>query len=861
MEEKDLLKRIKRESELHAPDNYDKIINAANASGLFKCNAIDEEAYSDGETVALNYVNKKAALIVSLASVAAICLTIALPIALSGKYEGGVTTPPLIDGDDKVVAEIDLGDSYTYGAVTTARLAESFLNEPAQAKAMTKSMASSVSSDDFNEFGTYFTALDCFLGDNGVNKKLEPKPVDYQKSIVLSGPRLNGDEFSYAMYYTEYKIVKKDYVSGNPVDYDLEGVITASWASGLSLVGERTMSSDAADAEETALKLYAYPNLSDKTTYGLMQLEFIEIDGVTVKGYSYKIVSGGTTVSEAVAYTPAGKDLVINIKDGKNDKAIFTVAGKSEDGQGYNVDYAIGSNAGLFTVKYTDNGLEYESPEDPDIDILKYRDNGDGTYSVSSYDKNAKQPETLVIPATYNDKPIVSIAGGALQKGSFKKVIISDGITRIEQEAFNECRSLTEVEFPSTLEYIGRDAFYDCDLEELSLPTSLKTIGQTAFGNCDSLKNVDIPEGVETIDSQVFFSCYSLKSVNFPASLKTLWYGAFSWCGNLEKITVASGNTVFRSVDNCIIDIANKELVAGCKTSVIPSDGSVEKIGDMAFCGSGVKQFNLPATVTVIDDNAFANCDFTSVNIPASVKEIGSGAFGRCDYIDSFTVDANNTVLYSSQNCIIERATKTLVVGCVASVIPDDGSVTSIGYAAFQECNIQKLFIPASVKEISRNAFLRSYIHEVTMEGVEIIDDYAFDSCWYLRSVTFSSNLKRIRNEVFRDCYALERAILPQGLIELGYSAFYNCTSLKKVYLPKGLTGIDMQMFYNCTNLEEVTIPNTVNYIGYQAFYNCSALRIIYFTGTDEEWKSIIKDENTWDYNIGPYDVRYIRED
>ena len=51
--------------------------------------------------------------------------------------------------------------------------------------------------------------------------------------------------------------------------------------------------------------------------------------------------------------------------------------------------------------------------------------------------------------------------------------------------------------------------------------------------------------------------------------------------------------------------------------------------------------------------------------------------------IKSITVEEGNPIYHSAGNCLIETATKKLVLGSDNSVIPNDGSVTSIGMDAF----------------------------------------------------------------------------------------------------------------------------------------------------------------------------------
>ena len=59
--------------------------------------------------------------------------------------------------------------------------------------------------------------------------------------------------------------------------------------------------------------------------------------------------------------------------------------------------------------------------------------------------------------------------------------------------------------------------------------------------------------------------------------------GAFSGCSGIESLVVATGNKKYHSANNCIIETETKKLIVGCKTSIIPSDGSVTSIGDGAI--------------------------------------------------------------------------------------------------------------------------------------------------------------------------------------------------------------------------------------------------------------------------------------
>ncbi len=244
------------------------------------------------------------------------------------------------------------------------------------------------------------------------------------------------------------------------------------------------------------------------------------------------------------------------------------------------------------------------------------------------------------------------------------------------------------------------------------------SIGGNAFLYCRALTAVTIPASVTSIGENAFLYCSALAAVTIPASVTSIGDWAFGGCGALASIEVQSGNPVYHSAGNCLIETASKTLILGCNTATIPDDGSVTSIGSMAFY----------------------NCDLlTAVTIPASVTSIGYGAFYGCSALASVEVQNGNPVYHSAGNCLIETASKTLILGCNAGTIPDDGSVTSIGEGAFYGCDsLTAVTIPASVTRIG---------------------EYAFYDCDLLTSVT-----------------------VPASVTDIGENAFNWCTSLTDVY-------------------------------------------------------------------------------
>ena len=169
---------------------------------------------------------------------------------------------------------------------------------------------------------------------------------------------------------------------------------------------------------------------------------------------------------------------------------------------------------------------------------------------------------------------------------------------------------------------------------------------------------------------------------------------------------------------------------------------SVTSIGDMAFEGcTSLMSITIPDSVTYIGGKAFSSCHgLTSIVIPDGVTRIGEMVFKDCTGLANIEVAESNSVYHSQGNCIIETESKILIAGCQNSVIPDDGSVTSIGWGAFKYCGLTSITIPDSVTRIEDEAFAGcTGLTSITIpDSVTRIDDKAFANCTGLKDVTYT---------------------------------------------------------------------------------------------------------------------------
>ena len=496
-------------------------------------------------------------------------------------------------------------------------------------------------------------------------------------------------------------------------------------------------------------------------------------------------------------------------------------------------------------------------------------------------------------------------------------ITIPDSVTIIGDNAFSDCSGLTNITIPNSVTIIGRSAFSDCSkltsiaipdsitsiddytfadcigLKTITIPNCVTNIGAEVFRNCSSLTYITIPDGVTIINRATFSGCSGLTSITIPDKVTKIDYYAFYNCNRLASIIIPDSVTIINSnaFSGCYnlirqengVQYVNKWIItcdtskssitlradtvgisnsafSGCSglTSITITDG-IKNIGEDAFRNcSKLTSITIPNSVTQIGDYAFSYCiGLTSITIPDSVTSIGYGAFRDCSGLTSITVDNKNTHYRSKNNCLIETTSKTLILGCENSIIPSDGSVTSIGKYAFTRCsNLSSITIPNSVTYIGDDAFSGcSNLSSITIpNSVTYIGDNAFSGCSNLSSITIPNSVTYIGDNAFTRCINLSSIYIPNSVTYIGDNAFARCSKLTSINLPNDITSIQYRMFEDCSNLTSIIIPNSITSIKKYAFLNCNKLKNITFKGTINQWCRISKDL-AWNESTGYYTI------
>ncbi len=124
---------------------------------------------------------------------------------------------------------------------------------------------------------------------------------------------------------------------------------------------------------------------------------------------------------------------------------------------------------------------------------------------------------------------------------------------------------------------------------------------------------------------------------------------------------------------------------------------------------------------------------------------------GLTDDIESIEVEDGNPVYRSVNNCLIDSATGTLIMGCKNSVIPDDNTIKKIGKLAFDGClALEKIEIPEGVTEIGYMAFAFTSIEGIVIpESVTEISPLCFALNPQLKTVTIKGKNTKIGKMAF----------------------------------------------------------------------------------------------------------------
>ena len=392
-------------------------------------------------------------------------------------------------------------------------------------------------------------------------------------------------------------------------------------------------------------------------------------------------------------------------------------------------------------------------------------------------------------------------------------VWVDEGVTGLGAYAFTEIPYMLVVFLPESLQSVGASAFQSCSRLEGVFITDLAAWCGIDFGNLDAnpllnkatlyldeqpVTELVIPDGVTEIKPYAFAGA-NLSSVTFANPMVVIGAYAFAY-SPMTSVTLPEGLTSLG--ESAFAYSALESVTLPSTLAVIPA---------YAFYESALKTLVLPEGVTEVGQYAFFECeDLVEVTVPSTLKKAGTSAFYRYSsngqivrkvYISDLAawckIDiegggspiGNEAYLYLNgekiTDLVIPEGIEVLKTGAFAHcrnemTVTLPQSLTRIEAEAFSGLKCKTLYIPENVTYIGRRAFYGADLEQVTLAGVEHLDEGAFNTCFNLKTVDFGDKLREVGGYAFNNG-ALEVAVFPATLEKLGSRVLSGCHELASI--------------------------------------------------------------------------------
>ena len=245
---------------------------------------------------------------------------------------------------------------------------------------------------------------------------------------------------------------------------------------------------------------------------------------------------------------------------------------------------------------------------------------------------------------------------------TFDELQYFTGLTKLDNNAFTNCKLLTDLTIPTNVTTIGESVFAGCEkltglkvaegnasfsmdagvlynkdytslifcpvakTGTVTVNSKTTTIRENAFYNCTQLAGILLPSSLTTISSAAFVGCSSLTTIAIPANVSSIGMGCFTGCTALKSITVDTGNSVYSASDGVLVENQTKLMAyPNAKGDTYAVGEGITTIDGYAFCMSGIKSLTLPSTLKTISDYAISYCsNLTTITSYATVPPIAS---------------------------------------------------------------------------------------------------------------------------------------------------------------------------------------------------------------------------------------------
>ncbi len=486
-----------------------------------------------------------------------------------------------------------------------------------------------------------------------------------------------------------------------------------------------------------------------------------------------------------------------------------------------------------------------------------------GSFAFSNYDYVLKTEEELAFDDAETSKQWY------IGDATITKVVLPEGIEKINAYAFANLTVLEEIVLPSTLESIEYGAFYGCNaLKKITFSgeNNLKIINQHAFEGCNLQGTLDL-SAVCVISDYAFAGNKELTGVTTSDSLLSIAQYAFAGCQKLENVTITAqkvkyGPYAFTGCASLTSFYVNAAVLPegmfrqAEKLKDITIGPDVETIGQFAFRETAVENFTIDSGNRNFKaiNGAVVSADGTTLAAiaPALQGTLDETVLGMQSQAVKITTIGQGALSHNTKLTAIVLPGVTVIENYGLSHMTNltdvtFGQLTKIGEYAFFETAIKQLPAITADTVIGKYAFAFTDLEQVVIPDGMNIAEGVFSECLNLRSVVIGNHVvlgKSAFQVSVNNAFTLESFQLDGKKL----FRYVLATKLQELTIGENVT-IGDNAFANAASIETITLGAGAN-IGYMAFYNTSSLKYIDLSGA---------------VSVGDYafsgDVRYVYMD
>ena len=397
-------------------------------------------------------------------------------------------------------------------------------------------------------------------------------------------------------------------------------------------------------------------------------------------------------------------------------------------------------------------------------------------------------------PARIDGLPVTTIGWGCFSGNDrLTKAVIPEGVARIEDHAFTNCTSLTDITFPSTLKTLSTKVFVNCGANATTpfyfvLPDDMEDLvgrngGANTFEDCNAVLVCGKTSAtaalltdrnyVYTVPGEYDFRYrYELES---DTGARRLWLIGYVGTGTTANIPKGPYGIKRFSADTT-------------------STNWRTYYGDAFYGNETVRKVVIPEGVTRIESGAFSGClALTDITFPSTLKYLAQQTFINCganatapfyfvlpDDMEDMVGRNGGANTFEGCNAVLvcgkySDTAKLLTARNYTYTVPGEYDFR-YRYRAFTEDGetVYRLYL---VGYVGTSA-------EVTIpEGIYAITRYQWDPPYGAYDPSFYGN------------ETIEKVVIPEGTVLIGDSAFMECTMLWDITLPSTIKTIENHAF------------------------------------------------------------------